>query len=217
MRHRSRHAAHGGQFFGAQLGFHFPQIMQKHDAQRMGHFRGGAGVWTQRLHLGDMGANMNTGLTALIGALQMDSHRQRPGVGETGVDGLGQWVPPALCLQRKILTMFWQAKQLQGCGVGLQHLQATVHNQNPVSEVVDDQRIDLLLSAGAQLTQDGDRSLTAYALGQFMREIGNAKITGAGKGCLVVGLAGITEAIGVLPGGMREHEQGHAGGCAKCQ
>ena len=32
MRYRSRHAAHGGQLFGAQLGFHFPQIMQKHDA-----------------------------------------------------------------------------------------------------------------------------------------------------------------------------------------
>ena len=33
MGHGGRHAPHGGQFFGAHLGFHLAQIVQKHHAQ----------------------------------------------------------------------------------------------------------------------------------------------------------------------------------------
>ena len=55
MRHGGRHAAHGCQFFGAQTGFHFAQIVQKHHTQAGARHTGSALFWR-----GQPGAHVQT-------------------------------------------------------------------------------------------------------------------------------------------------------------
>ncbi|MPM74784.1 hypothetical protein SDC9_121773 [bioreactor metagenome] len=85
MGYGSRHTAHGGQLFGAQLRFHFAQVVKKHDAKRMAGLRLWPLVQIGRRNFGDACAHMHARGAVSFMSLQVNRGGQWAGMGKAGL------------------------------------------------------------------------------------------------------------------------------------
>ena len=130
----SRHAAHGSHFFGAQPGFHFPQIVQKHHAQAVNlpfHGRSHAGAHPHPAR-------------AATGVLEVDVGLLRRFFSKSFLCQREQRMPARLAaqLQRCVAAPAAGTQQQAGgrvCRVGVA---AGVHHQHAIGEGFNYQFVD---------------------------------------------------------------------------